>query len=147
MKKVIGIFCSLILVLSFMSCNDESVDVDEVTAQTLLVYMPWSGTTNNKGLYNIFLENIDSIESAIIKNKGLNKSRLLIFISESSNASKLYEVEYANSSCTQKLIKEYSGSDYTSSAGITDIMNTVKSSAPALNYAMIIGMDAKRYMD
>ena len=121
------------------SCNDESVNVEEVTRQTILVYMPWSGTESYKGLYPNFLQNLDSIESAIVRRDGLARTRLLVFISESATASKLYEVLYDKKVCSRKQLKTYAGRDYTTAEGIAEILSDTKNAAEALNYALFVG--------
>ncbi len=140
MKKTI--FSAILIALFSMiaiSCNEESVEVDSVNQQTILVFMPWSGSESDIGLYNHFLVNLDSIESAIVKRNGLNKTRLLVFISESGQSSKLYEVKYEKNRCTHQPIKTYSGTEYTTAEGIAGIVNDAKNAAEALNYALIVG--------
>ncbi len=140
MKKIL--YLTLILVmatLSFTACgHDETTDVTTINKQTMLVFMPWSGTQSSRGLYDIFLQNLDSIEGAIKKDKGLS-GRLVVFISKSASQSDLYEVTYSNGTIVHTPIKTYSGNTYTTAAGITEILNDVKSTAYALNYAMLIG--------
>ena len=128
--------CTMIL----SSCNkDESESTDDFNKQTILVYMPWSGDSNFSGLYDIFKENLDSIESGIKAQKGLRSSRLVVFLSKSATESELYEVRYENNVLVHKPIKTYSGHPYTTASGIAEIINDTKSAAEALNYAMIIG--------
>ncbi|MBR1469928.1 MAG: hypothetical protein IJ605_07460 [Prevotella sp.] len=122
-----------------LSCNDESVDINSVNQQTILVYMPWSGTASDNGLYNNFLENLDSIESAIIARKGLAKTRLLVFLSQSASTSKLFEILYDKNQCSRQEIKTYSGTDYTTPEGIATIISDAKNTAEALNYALLVG--------
>lgn len=62
-----------------------------------------------------------------------------MFSSTSANASSLYEVTYKSGAISHTVIKTYQGSDYTTPAGIAQIINDVKDNAYALNYAMIIG--------
>ena len=65
----------------------------------------------------------------------------MLFISESYNKSKLYEITYNESrvKCEKKLVKEYSGHEYTAVKGLTDILNEVRNHATAQNYAMVLG--------
>lgn len=80
------LFCiGLFSLVSFSSCSDDSEDVDDYNKQTVLVFMPWSGSSSSSGLYNYFLANIDSIESAIKTAKG-NTGRVLVFISNSAES-------------------------------------------------------------
>ncbi len=140
MKKIIPNFLLVIFAaLVFTACsNDVPERAEDINKQTILVFMPWSGSASNTGLYNIFLQNLDSIESAIKKDKGL-KGRVMVLISKSTSVSDLYEIKYANGVITHVPVKSYSGNSYTTAAGITEIINDVKTNAYALNYAMMVG--------
>ena len=126
------------LSLVLTSCNDDSVDVNEINKQTILIFMPWSGSQSSVGLYNELKANLDSIESAIVDEKGLN-GRVLVFLSTSSQLSSLYEITYENGKIEHHTIKEYTGNEYDTTQGMLQILNDVKANAYALNYAMIIG--------
>ena len=125
-----------IILTALTACNDDHEDVNELNKQTILIFMPWAGD-----LYSFFTENLDSIESAIVANQGLKNSRVMLFLSGSAQGSELSEIVYnANTrKCERNLVKSYTGADYTTVEGITDILNEVKNHAKALNYAMIIG--------
>lgn len=129
----------LIIVFPFASCTtEESEDIDDINKQTVVVFMPWSGSQTSQGLYSYFLQNLDSIESAI-KNARTMSGRVVVFLSTSANASRLYEITYEGDSIRHTTLQEYSGTPYTTAEGITQILNDVQSNAFALNYAMIIG--------
>ena len=108
---------------------------------TILLYMPWTGSLSSEGLYPYLTENVESVCTAIEGMKGMTDYRLMLFISESYNKSKLYEITYNESrvKCEKKLVKEYSGHEYTAVKGLTDILNEVKDHASAQNYAMVLG--------
>ena len=137
MKRYLHFLVLLVVVAcGFSSCNDEeAVDINEINKQTILVFMPWTGDNLSKV---ILKENLDSIEGAIIKARKLD-GRLLVFLSTSETASDLYEVTYENGKIKHNPIKTYKGKDYTTAAGITQILNEVKTKAYALNYAMMVG--------
>lgn len=126
------------LSLVLASCSDDSVDVNTINKQTILIFMPWSGSQSGVGLYNELKENLDSIESAIVDEKGMN-GRVLVFLSKSSQSSSLYEITYENGQIEHHTIKEYTGNEYDTTQGMLQILNDVKANAYALNYAMIIG--------
>ena len=121
------------------SCGSDSEDVSAVNQQTILIYMPWSGSDSYEGLYPNFLQNLDSIETAIVRRKGLGKTRALIFISETSSTSKLYEIIYEKDACKRELLKTYTGTAYTTAEGIAEILNDTRNTAQALNYALMVG--------
>lgn len=148
MKKLYTLFIiAAITWFGLSSCSDEAFDVDSVNKQTILVFMPWSGSESGTGLYSNFKENLDSINRGIIANKGLKNSRVLVFLSvpeKSSNnlhKSYLYELQYNSSTKEVETVTldTYDDNFYTKAEGITALLNEVKEKAEALNYAMIIG--------
>lgn len=122
------------------SCaNDDPVNVNEINKQTVLVFMPWTGNDNgDQGLYHAFQQNLDSIERAIVANRGY-AGRLVVFVSTSAQASQMYEVTYQRGVLAHIPLKTYTGHSYTTAEGIAQILNDVKDHAFALNYAMIVG--------
>lgn len=137
-KHILYFLVLLVAALSASSCTEEGPDTDSINKQTILVFMPWTGTANgSQGLYSYFKQNLDSIESAIIKAGQMN-GRALVFLSSSANKSSLYEITLVNNKIQHTPIKEYSGNSYTTADGITQLLNDVKSTAYALNYAMVI---------
>ncbi len=131
----------ILAICSLGSCSDEAVDVDSVNKQTILVFFPWTGGTNSTGLLDDLNNNVDSICQGIIAKKGLTNSRVLLFMSKSSNESTLSELKYdeATNEVNQTLLKTYEGHTYNSAEGFADILNEVKRQAEALNYALIVG--------
>ncbi len=132
--------CWLAACLLLASCgNEDSTDVNDINKQTVLIFMPWTGNNaNDRGLYDNFQQNLDSIERAVVANKGY-AGRLVVFLSTSARASSLYEVTYKSGTISHTPIKTYQGTDYTTAAGIAQVINDVKANAFALNYAMIVG--------
>ena len=142
-KKLFTLFiCSISLAMTFTSCSEEAFDPDSVNKQTILVYYPWTGDKNSTGLLGDLQNNIDSICDGIIDRKGLNNSRVLVFLSDKYNHSTLYDLQYnaTTKSVDRVPLKEYEGASYASAEGIADIMNEVKTQASALNYALIVGV-------
>lgn len=120
------------------SCSDDAVDVSDINTQTVLVFMPWSGSASNAGLYPYLQQNLDSIESAIKKRKGVT-GRVLVFLATSASQASLYEITYSSGAVQHRTIKEYSGNSYDTTQGMTEVFRDVQSYAYALNYALIIG--------
>lgn len=130
------------LAMTFTGCSEEAFDTDSVNKQTILVFYPWTGSKSNTGLLGYLQNNIDSICDGIIDRKGLNNSRVLVFLSDKYNHSTLYDLQYnaTTKSVDRVPLKEYEGASYASAEGIADIMNEVKTKADALNYALIVGV-------
>ena len=127
--------------MGLTGCNDEAFDIDSVNKQTLLIMYPWSGTENSAGLYSDMVNNLNQIENAIKKNKGLKSTRVFVFMSTSATESSLFELTYNSSTFTveHQMLENYTGNAYTTTEGLTDIIGEVKQQAEALNYALIIG--------
>ena len=121
--------------LAIVSCKDDSVELDELTQQTIIMFCPWSGQM----MHDVIQMNIDSIESGIKKKKGLGKTRLLVFYSDNSHSARLFELTYKKNTFEQTIIEQYSDNSYTTAQGICNIIKKAKEVAPALNYAMIVG--------
>ena len=126
----------------FFSCEENEdepfgPDISGTNKQTVLMYMPWSGSS----IYSYFLKNISSFETAIENNHGLDGNSLIVFISENGNVSHMIRITYDNGVCRRDTLKQYyfSTCDYTTAAGITSIINDAISAAPAQTYAMAIG--------
>ncbi|MDD6552772.1 MAG: clostripain-related cysteine peptidase [Prevotellaceae bacterium] len=143
MKHYLIILCAFaIALLTLGSCSGEAVDVNEdYNQQTVLVFMPWTGNSSGSDgdLLSAFRNNIDSICAGIVKAKGLNYGRVLIYLNTSPTKGTLYNVNYANYKCRLDTIKTYEGTGYTTADGIATIVKDAFTTAPALNYAMIIG--------
>ena len=142
-KKLFTLFiCSISLAMTFTGCSEEAFDTDSVNKQTILVFYPWTGSQSSTGLLGYLQNNIDSICDGIIDRKGLNNSRVLVFLSNKYNHSTLYDLQYnaTTKSVDRVPLKEYEGASYASAEGIADIMNEVKTQASALNYALIVGV-------
>lgn len=130
------------LAMTFTGCSEEAFDTDSVNKQTILVFYPWTGSKSSTGLLGYLQNNIDSICDGIIDRKGLNNSRVLVFLSDKYNHSTLYDLQYnaTTKSVDRVPLKEYEGASYASAEGIADILNEVKTQASALNYALIVGV-------
>ena len=142
-KKLFTLFiCMISLAMTFTGCSEEAFDTDSVNKQTILVFYPWTGSKSYTGLLGYLQNNIDSICDGIIDRKGLNNSRVLVFLSDKYNHSTLYDLQYnaTTKSVDRVPLKEYEGTSYASAEGIADIMNEVKTQASALNYALIVGV-------
>lgn len=120
---------------------DAGESVSETTEQTILLFFPWTGSASSEGLLPFIMTNLDDIYAAIKSRGGLRECRLMLFLSETYRKSKLSEVVYDASkmACKTKLIKEFTGQEYTTQEGLKEILNEVKSHAPAQKYALMVG--------
>ena len=83
-KALVCFLVVLTIPVIMSSCEDDNTEEPDnntgIYHQTVLMYLPWSGGS----IYNYFLNNISSFETAIKKNKGLDGNALVVFISENS---------------------------------------------------------------
>ena len=112
--------------------------------KTLFVYMPWSAARNSNfgSLYQAFQRNISDMKTAIEADGGLHRNRLIIFISTSSSSAVMMEITYKNGVCHEDTLERYAAAnlpELTTAGGIANVLGTMKSKAPANQYAMIIG--------
>jgi hypothetical protein len=90
---VIGLSC-------LTSCQKEEIPSAN-SERTLFMYLPWS--TN---LTSYFYQNIEDMEDAISR-RGLDKERVIVFLSTSSTEAELFEITVNNGTCTRQILKEY----------------------------------------
>ena len=143
-RNVAFVLVSFLFSASFVSCSDDETEeppFDSETKQTILMYMPWSGS----GIYTYFLNNISAFEQAVENNHGFDGNALMVFISENETRSNLIRIVYENGECRRDTLRQYIYSDcnYTTSAGIAEILNDAFSEAPAQSYALTVGCHGK----
>lgn len=128
------------MTLTLTSCSDDDEqDVSNYAKQTIIVYMPWSGSQSSSGLYKYLLANIDSMEAGIKAKKGLGDTRLMVYLAHSSSRAELFEVTYDKGICSRNTLKDYSATEGATVQCITTILNDVRQHSASLNYALIIG--------
>lgn len=109
-KKLFTLFiCMISLAMTFTGCSEEAFDTDSVNKQTILAFYPWTGGKSSTELLGYLQNNIDSICDGIIDRKGLNNSRVLVFLSDKYNHSTLYDLQYnaTTKSVDRVPLKEY----------------------------------------
>lgn len=137
MYKLLKLAFISLLILCFSACREEDpiMPPEQQTAEkTIFVFMPYS--TN---LYSFLLGNIEDMKKAIVRNKGLDNTRLLLFVAKDQQQSALIDIRYKNGACTQDTLEKYSSPTYLTTNGRVELLNKVKEYAPAHRYAMIVG--------
>lgn len=137
MYKLLKLAFLSLLMLCFSACREEDpiMPPDQQTAEkTIFVFMPYS--TN---LYSFLLGNIEDMKKAIVRNKGLDNTRLLLFVAKDQQQSALIDIRYKNGACTHDTLEKYSSPTYLTTNGRVELLNKVKEYAPAHRYAMIVG--------
>lgn len=129
------IVISLLLIIFILpSCTNEDEPEIPQTQNTIFMYMPWSGN-----LTSYFYQNIKDMESNICQLGGLSNDRVIVFMSTSSTEASMYEIVYEDGVCEHTPIDSYTNYPFTTESGLTELLLTLKSVAPAKNYSMIIG--------
>lgn len=146
---------SLLTILMFTACssNDSPESPEEqpkdivepdVAETTLLIYMPYTGPANE--LTDELQANLSSIRRVITNNKGMGNDKVLVFVSKNSRISHFIQYHYShlNNKTVSDTLATFDNStlDFTSSTLIQKIATLAKTTAPAKNYAMIIGCHA-----
>lgn len=140
MYKLLKLAFISLLMLCFSACQEEDpiMPPEPQTAEkTIFVFMPYS---NN--LYSFLHANINDMKAAIVRNKGLDNTRLIVFIAKDKKQSALIDIRYKKGVCTQDTLEKYSSPTYLTTNGRVELFNKVKKYAPANRYAMIVGCHA-----
>lgn len=137
MYKFLKLAFISLLMLCFSACREEDpiMPPEQQTAEkTIFVFMPYS--TN---LYSFLLGNIEDMKTAIIRNKGLDNTRLVVFIAKDKKQSALINIKYDKGVCKQDTLEKFYSPIYLTTNGRVELLNKVKEYAPAHRYAMIVG--------
>ena len=141
----INAFWVLLLVFSFFltSCHDDhptTIPEPQTAEKTILMFLPYSGDDNNNyNLYNNFQQNISDIEQVIVSNGGIGNRRLLVFISLSATRAALVDLVYDRGKCRRDTLLRYTRPALTTTEGLANVFNDMKTLAPARQYALIVG--------
>ena len=137
MYVAISVVCIALLAASCSSDRDGEPPIatpEAAVEHTLFMYLPWS-----TDLTSCFYQNIADLEESIVSQGGLDNQRVVVFISTSATAAKLFEITYADGQCQRRDIKSYESPSLTTADGIPSISSDVKAAAPAVRYTMTIG--------
>lgn len=139
MQKLGKFFCKIsavvllaVVVVASVSCRENEPPKGE-NERTLFMYFPWS-----VDLTSFFYQNVNDMKKAIA-NVGLNNQRVVVYFATSGTAAEMYELKYEKGKCVQQTLKTYSGNDVTTPEGVAEVLNDMKTFAPAKKYAMTIG--------
>lgn len=138
-RNIMMLLC--VFLSSFIvSCSkeDEPDDKKEYTKEkTIFVYMPWTGSAAN--LYKYFVVNIKDMKKAIIEQKGLKQTNMLVLIANDPNKSHLIKITYRNGKCYDDTLKTYNDGAMNTPSKMSSLLNEVVKIAPAPIYSMMIG--------
>lgn len=120
------------------SSDDESKQQESSNSKTLLMYFPWSGDSNP--LTTCFWTNISDMKKAY-EQYGRGDGNVVVFICTSATKAVIFNLsDYkGNGSTALDGYAQMDNPSFTTVDGISNIINTMKSVAPATTYAMIVG--------
>lgn len=140
MVKWINIY---IVAIAFMglcvSCShDDDEPEQQENSKTLLMYFPWSGDSNP--LTSSFWINISDMKKSY-EQYGRDDESVVVFICTSATKAVMFNLsDYkGNDSTALDGYVQMDNPSFTTVDGISNIINTMKSVAPATTYAMIVG--------
>ena len=140
--------CLAVLVavlLSACSGDDDTDAVDNITdsagediaAQTLIMFFPWSGT-----LLSAFNTNIADMAAVAESRGGLGRQRIIVYICQSQTTAHTIEIVVGDDGCATLdtiATDTFADAPYTTAAGMAELIGRIEATAPAESYAMIIG--------
>ncbi len=141
-SKKATLILSVIFTLTTVLCscgNDDNEDYVEPTKadNTIFVFMPWTQSINSA-----LVDNVNDMLAGIKANGGLGNDKLVLFVSSSATKANLIQILYKDNQCVRDTLKTYTNPDYTTTTGLSSIMNEVASKVPGNKYSMIIGCHA-----
>ncbi len=129
------------------ACSSDS-DSDTITTtetaetHTVILYFPWSGklASSSGSLLSYIKGNISTIKSQILLNGGTGNARVVMLLASNATTATLSEIVYADTLCVEEVIAEYSDVDFTQTANIQELFNTIASYTPKSNqYSLLMG--------
>lgn len=112
--------------------------------QTLLLYLPWTGPTNN--LISFFRTNISDMEHAVAAGV-LENERVLVYLASTATHGQLFEIIRNETGTIERVIlEEYETPDYTTTEHLSNVLGDMMRHAPAEEYAMAIGSHGKGWI-
>jgi hypothetical protein len=114
------------------SCGHDDPEPDNTHA--VVFYFPYSD-----GLEQAVAANIADVKKAIVTQRGLGTTRVMVIMASSAKAGRLSEIVYKNGSCQETQLKSYTEWSFTDRENIRTMFNDAASHANARTYSMVIG--------
>lgn len=100
---------------------------------TIVMFFPWS---NN--LKPCFLQNISDFKQVIQQNSS-DKERYVVCIESSPGSVDIKELKLDNGFCSEEIMDNYSDPKFTTSEGITHLLDRIYTMFPSKKYSMTVG--------
>lgn len=116
-----------------VGCKKDDSPAPDPTEQTLLMYLPWSGN-----LTSFLMTNIEDMKQVIAA--GIpERCRVVVYFMSSPTEGRLFELYDRKGIVCEREFESYKGIAFTTTEGISEVLNDLKRHAPAKRYAMTIG--------
>ena len=145
MKKFLPYCLSLLMACSLVSCHKDKLPEDEyeVPNRTLFVYMPWTGSTSSAGgaLTDFFNQNIASMKEAVDKQKGTNKTDIIVYKANSQSQSVIFRIRYntTKQACEFDTLNADAGFHSVSKENLLRLLNQINAYSHTASYALLAG--------
>lgn len=126
----------LLSCLCIFACTDEYDDEDETrlpVENTIVMFFPWS---NN--LKPCFLQNISDFKQ-VLQQKGTDNERYVVCIESSHGKVDIIELKKSSGSYVEDTLDSYSDPRFTTSEGITHLLDRLYPKFPSNTYSMTVG--------
>ena len=136
MKKFEKLLLCLLSYFCFTACDEIDEDIDDTrsTAEnTIIMFFPWS---NN--LKSCFIQNISDFKQ-VLQQKGLDNERYVVCIESSHGKVDIIELKKSNASFVEDTLDRYSDPRFTTSEGITHLLDRLYPKFPSNTYSMTVG--------
>lgn len=137
MKKIEKLLLCLLTIFCISACTDEYEENDDTrlpAENTIVMFFPWS---NN--LTSCFLQNISDFKQ-VIRQYGSDQNRYAVCIETEPGTVKIEEIKLNNDgSCTEEILETYSDPRFTTSEGISQMLDLVYAKFPSKAYSMTVG--------
>ncbi len=136
MKKIEKLLLCLLTFLCVSACTDEYEENDDTrlpAENTIVMFFPWS---NN--LKPCFLQNISDFKQ-VIQQHGSDHDRYVVCIETEPGTVNINEIKLTNEGCVEETLDIYTDPRFTTSDGITQLLDRVYAKFPSKAYSMTVG--------
>lgn len=144
MKKIEKLLLCLLSVFCISACTDEYEDNDETrlpAENTIVMFFPWS---NN--LKSCFIQNISDFKQVLQQHGSINERYVVCIESEPSSVD-IIELKLSNTGgLSQDTIDHYTDPKFTTSEGITYLLDRIYPMFPSKAYSMTVGCHGTAWM-
>ena len=136
MKKIEYLLLCLLASFCFFACTEEYEENDDTrlpAENTIIMFFPWS---NN--LTSCFNQNISDFKQ-VIQQHGSDNDRYVVCIESTPGLVDIKELKLIDGVCSEEIVESYSDPGFTTSDGISQLLDRVYPKFPSKVYSMTVG--------